>query len=214
MNNKKTRPLKTLKCSRSKTIRPRKLKNSHYVDLLRSTGCELFSFLCLIVLDLEHFKVLGGLVFCLFTLYSHFMVCFIFLCLYYTDPFKIPSMNVTWEFYQNSRQTKKFKKTMKSLNIFWKNLCLQHFSDRLLTLLTFRKDGTLSKWCRNIPHNAETFWTIKELSGQSENFPDILESFHTIWKLSRHSGNFPDNMESVHKIWKVYIQHLNFLDNQ
>ena len=91
----KTRPPKTLKCSRSKTIRPRKLKSSHHVDLMRLTWCELFSFLCLIVLDLEHFKVLGGLVFCLFTLYSHVMFHFIFLCLYCTDHFKIPSMNFT-----------------------------------------------------------------------------------------------------------------------
>ena len=140
-----------MKCSRSKTIRPIKLKSSHHVDLMRSIWCELFSFVCLIVLylehaeklnishhvdlmratwcelfsflcipvlDFKHFKVLGGLVFCLFTFFSHFMVCFIFLFLYYTDPFKIPSMNFTWEFYQNSRQAKKFKITMKSINIF------------------------------------------------------------------------------------------------
>ena len=106
-----------MKSSRSKTIRPRKLKNSHHIDLMRSTWCQLLS---LIVLNLEHFKVLGNLIFCLFTLCSHFMVCFIFLCLYYTYPFKIPSMNVTWEFYQNSRQTKKFKKTMKRFNNFLK----------------------------------------------------------------------------------------------
>ena len=120
VNNKKTRPPKTLKCSRSKTIRPRKLKSSHHVDIMRSTWCEMFSFLCLFVLDLQHFKVLGCLVFCLFTLYSQFMVWFIFLCLYYDDSFKIPSMNVTWEFYQSSSQTKKFKKTMKSSNNFLK----------------------------------------------------------------------------------------------
>ena len=179
-SGKKTRLSKTLKCSRSKTIRPIKLKRSPHVDLLRSTWCELFSFLCLIVLDLEHAKklkaekfqscwsyeinmmwtfqlfmpncfgfrafiILGGLVFCLFTLYSHFMVCFIFLCPYYTDPFKIPSMNVTWEFYQNSRQTKKFKISMKSFNNFLKQSMLTTLSDGLLTLLTFRMDNTLSK---------------------------------------------------------------------
>ena len=116
--HKKIRSPKTLKCFRSKTIRPRKLNSSLHVDLMRSTWRELFSFLCLIVFDLEHFKVLGDLVSCLFTLYSHLIVCFIFLCLYYTDLFKIPSMNVTWKFYQNSRQTHKFKKSMKSLNSF------------------------------------------------------------------------------------------------
>ena len=64
---------------RDRSIRPRKLKSSHHVDLMRSTWCELFSFLCLNVL--EYFKILGSLVFCLFTLYSHCMVCFIFPCL-------------------------------------------------------------------------------------------------------------------------------------
>ena len=52
-----------MKCSKSKTIRHSKLKNSHHVDLIISTSCQLFSFLDLNVLDLEHFKVLSGLVF-------------------------------------------------------------------------------------------------------------------------------------------------------
>ena len=131
VNKQETRSPKILKCSRSKTIRPIKMKISHHVDLMRSTCCELFSFLCLIVLDLEHAEKLKATKFtscwyyeinmmwtcqlfmpnrfgirafqsfgqphfvCLFTLNSHFMVCFIFLCLYYTDPFKIPSMNIT-----------------------------------------------------------------------------------------------------------------------
>ena len=60
---KKTRPSKTLKCSRSKTSRPKNLNSLHHVDVMRSTWCELFSFLCLIVLDLEHVKVLGDLIF-------------------------------------------------------------------------------------------------------------------------------------------------------
>ena len=72
MNKQKTRPPKTLKCSKSKTIRHRKLKSSHLVDLIRSTWCELFSFLGLIVLDLEHFKVLGGLVFFVQPLYFNY----------------------------------------------------------------------------------------------------------------------------------------------
>ena len=137
-----------------------------------------------------------GPVFCLFTFYSNFMVCFIFLCLYYTDPFKIHSMKNTWKLF------------------FWNNPCLHHFSKCLSTLLTCCKDKTLSKWYRNNPHSAETFWTIKELSRHSDNIPDILESFHTIGKLSRHSGNFPDNMESVHTIFKAYRQPIKFLDNQ
>ena len=53
-----------MKCSKSKTIRHIKLKSSHHVYLITSTWCELLSCLGLIVLDLEHFKVLGGLVFC------------------------------------------------------------------------------------------------------------------------------------------------------
>ena len=183
------------------------------LDLLRSTWCELFRFQCLIVLDLEHFKVLGGLVFGLFTIYSHFMVCFVFLFFYYTDPFKIPLMNVTWEFYQNFRQTKKFKKTMKSLNNFWKqSMCTTLFwlSLNSLSLLEgwdiFTMIQKLPTQCRNFLENKGTLRTIWK-------FPDILESFQTIWKLSRHSGNFPDNMEIVHQIWKVYRQPVNFLDN-
>ena len=39
----------------------------------KSTWCELFSFLLLIVLDLENFIVLGRLVFCLLTLYISIM---------------------------------------------------------------------------------------------------------------------------------------------
>ena len=58
--------------SKFKTFRHRKLKSSHHVDLIRSTWCELFSFLGLIVLDLKHFKILGGLVF-LFTLYISYI---------------------------------------------------------------------------------------------------------------------------------------------
>ena len=64
--NKKTRSPNPLKCSKSKTIRHRKLKNS------RSTWCEFFIFLGLIVFDLEDFQVLGGLVF-LFTIYISIM---------------------------------------------------------------------------------------------------------------------------------------------
>ena len=63
MKKQKPRLLKTLKCSKSKTIRHRKIKSSHHVELITSTWCELSSFLGLIVLNLEHFKVLGGLVF-------------------------------------------------------------------------------------------------------------------------------------------------------
>ena len=196
-------PPKTWKCSRSKKSRPRQLK----------TWCELFSFLYLIVLYLNNFKVLGGLDFCLFTLYSHIMVFFIFLCLNYTDPFKIPSMNVTWKFYQNSRQTKKVNKTIKSLNYIWKQSMFTTVFWLSLNSLHL-PEGQDIKWYRKLQHNAETFWKIKEQFGQSENFPDILESFQKIWKLSRHSGNFLDNMESVSKIWKVYRQPKNCLDQQ
>ena len=89
---------------------------------LESWKVHIMLMLWLIVLDLEHFKVLGGLVFCLFTLYSHFMVFFIFLCLYYTNPCKTLSMNVTWEFNQNSRQTKedneKFKLFLETIHVY------------------------------------------------------------------------------------------------
>ena len=64
MKKQKPRLPKTLKCSKSKKIKHRKLKSSHHVDLIMSTWCEVFSCLGLIVLNLEHFKVSGGLVFC------------------------------------------------------------------------------------------------------------------------------------------------------
>ena len=90
MNKQKTRPSKTLKCSQSKTIRHRMLKSSHHVDLIRSTWCELLSFLGLIVLNLEHFKVLRGLVLYLFTLYISIMhlSCKSYLCTIYVAKFE------------------------------------------------------------------------------------------------------------------------------
>ena len=69
MKKKKTRPPKTLKCSRSKTIRPRKLKSSHHVDLIRSIWWEFFSFLGLL-------KVLGGPFFFLHPLYFNYAPLF------------------------------------------------------------------------------------------------------------------------------------------
>ena len=74
MNKQKKRPPKTWKCSKSKTIRHRELKSSHHVDLIRSTWCDLFSFLGLIFLDLVHFKVLDDL----------FLVCSPFVFQLYT----------------------------------------------------------------------------------------------------------------------------------
>ena len=203
-----------MKCSRYKTSRPRKLKSSHGVDLMRSTWCELFSLLCLIVLDLEHLNVLGGLVFVcsplIHTLWSA-LYFFVYTTLTLLKSLKWMSLG---NFTKIQGKPKSLRRQWKVWIIYGNHPCLQHFSDCLLTLLTCRKDWTLFKWYINIPHIDEIFWKIKELSGQSENFPDILESFHTIWKLSRHSGNFPDNMESVHTIRKVYRQPVNFLDNQ
>ena len=84
---KKKRPPVTFKCSKSKTIMHGKMKSSHHIDLKRSTWCKLFSFLGIIALDLDHFKVLG-IFFVLFThyisiccknLFTHFIVA-IFVC--------------------------------------------------------------------------------------------------------------------------------------
>ena len=172
-----------MKCSRSKTIRPIKLKGPHHVYLMRSTWCEFFSFLCLIVLDLKHFKVLGCLVFCLFTLYSPFMVSPIFLCLYYTDPFKIPSMNVPWEFYQNSRQAQKFKKEIKSLNNFWKQ--------SMFTTLLWLSLNSL-----NLQERFWIVWKVLVLSGNFLENIEGLESFQIFWKVTKLSGKFPN-------VWKI-----------
>ena len=127
------------------------------------------------------FKILGNLAFSLFTLYSNFMICFIFLCLYYTGPFKIPSINVTWEFYQNSRQTKMFKKTMKSLNIFWKqSICTTFFWLSLNSL--------------NLTEGQDTLKLIQKHRTQWRNLLENLPTVWTIWKFSRHSGKFPHNL--------------------
>ena len=157
---------------------------------MRSTWWELFSFLCLIVFDLEHFKVLGRLIFCFSTLYSHFIVCFIFLCLYYTDPFKIPSMNITWEFYPNSRQSKKFKKTVKSLNDFWEQ--------SMFTTLFWLSPNSL-----NLPEGRDTFQMIQKHPRQCNTFLK-KRTVWIIWKLSRHSGKFPYNLETIKTLWELY----------
>ena len=52
-----------LKCSKSKMCRPKKLKLCQHAYLIRWTWWQCFSFLGLQVLDWEHFKVSGGLVF-------------------------------------------------------------------------------------------------------------------------------------------------------
>ena len=67
---KKTRPPKSLKGSKSNMIRARKLKHSQPVYHIKKTDCKLFSFLAQSVSDLKHFKDLDGL-FLLDTLYIY-----------------------------------------------------------------------------------------------------------------------------------------------
>ena len=126
--------------------------------------------------------------------FSHFIFSFIFLCLYYTDPFKIPSIIVTWEFYQISRQTKKFKKTMKSLKNFWK----QSMFSKLfwLSLNSFN----LMEW-------RDTFQMIQKHPTQCRIFLKNKGTVRTIWKFCSQSGNFQDTLGTFQTIW-------NFLDNQ
>ena len=145
-------------------------------------------------MDLEHFKVLGALVFCLFTLYSHVMFRFIFLCLYYTDPFKIPSMNVTWEFYQNSRHTKKFNKTIKGVNNFWKQ--------SMYTTLFWLSLNSL-----HLPEGRDIFQMIQKHPTQCRDFLENKGTVQTIWKFSRHSGKFPQNLETVKTLWELSRQY-------
>ena len=79
--HKKTRQLKSLKCSKSKTIRTMKLKFSQPVYLMRQTGCARFSSLALSIVDLEHFKDLGGLIF-LWTPFSFPKIIVLIPCLH------------------------------------------------------------------------------------------------------------------------------------
>ena len=176
MNNKKTRPPKTLKCSRSKTIRPRKLKSSHHVDLMRSAWYELFSVLCLIVLDLEHFKVLGSLVFLKLSRRPG----------KFSD--NLESFRTIWKHF---RQSDNFPDNLESFHTIWKvyrqpgnfidhqKLSRQSgkFTDNHET---FNKSG-------KFPVNLESFQTIWIFSRQygkfrkSRNCTDNLETFQTIW---------------------------------
>ena len=129
---------------------------------------KLTYFLCLIILNSKHFKVLGGLVFCMFIIYSDFMVCFIFLCPYFTDPFKIASMNVVWEILPKFQAIKQFKKKMKSLNYFGKQ--------SMFTTLFL-----LSLNSRNLLEGRDTFQLIqKKHATQCRNFLEHKETFRTL----------------------------------
>ena len=59
--SKKTGPPKSAKCSNSKMLRARKLKRSQPVYLVRKEVVNVFSFLALRILELEHFEDLYGL---------------------------------------------------------------------------------------------------------------------------------------------------------
>ena len=136
----KTMPPKILKCSRSKTIRPRKLKlaSCWFYEINMLWTFKLSMPICF---GLREFQSFGGLVFCLFPLYSHFMVC-----------------------------------------------------------------GSLSKWYRNIPYNAETSW-------KKGNCPDNLKIFQTFWKVFTQYGNFQDTLGTFQTVGKVYIKFIRFTDN-
>ena len=148
------------------------------------------TFYAQLLLDLEHFKVLGNLVVCLFTVYSYFMICFIFICISYTDPFKIPSMIVTWEILpksqanqKNYEDNEKFKLVLESIhvyNTFWLSLTS-------LNLLEER--DTFQMIQKNIQQIAETFCRKK------------------VWKVSRHSGKFPHNLDTFKTMWELSRQY-------
>ena len=134
---------------------------------MRSTWCELFSFLCIIVLDSKHFKV-----FCLFTIYSQFMVCFIFLYFYTTltllkslipYPLSLNSLNLP-EGRDNFQMIQKHPTQ-------WKNF--------------------LKK--RNCPDNLKIFPTFWKVSTKSGNFQINMKILHKIWKVYRQPVNFLDN---------------------
>ena len=133
--------------------------------------------------------------FSLFSLYSHFIVCFIFICLYYTDHFKIPSMNVSWEFYQNSRQTKKFKKTIKSFINFWKQSIFTTLFWSFLNYLNLLEGRDTFQMIQKHPTQCGNFLKIKEPSGKSENV-------QTFWIVSTQCKNFQDILGTSQTIGK------------
>ena len=153
----------TLKCSWIQIITPRKLKKftqcwSYEINMIWT--CRLFMPNCF---DLEHFKVLGILFFCLFTLYSHYGLLYISLSILHW-PFK----NLIKEYHLGI-----LPKFQANQTVFGNSPCLRHFSDCLLILFTIH--------------------TIWKLSWHSGNFPDNMESVHKIRKIYRQPRNFLDN---------------------
>ena len=125
------------------------------------------------------------------------MVCFIFLCPYFNDPFKIASMNVVWEILPKFQAIKKFKKTIKSLNYFGKQ--------SMFTTLFL-----LSLNSCNLLEGRDTFQLIQQQkmhATQCRNFLEHKETFRTLKKISRHSGKFPHNMETLKTIWELSRQY-------
>ena len=91
--------------------------------------------------------------------------------------------------YQNSRQTKKFKKTVKSLNNFWKQ--------SMFTTLFWLSINSL-----NLPKRRDTFQMIQKHPTQCRNFLENTGSVLTICKFSTHSWNFPHNLETFKTLWE------------
>ena len=185
---KNTRLPKTLKWSEYKTIRNRKRKSSNHGDLKRSTWCELFSFLCLLVLDLQHFKVLGSLVFlfthyisirplCRKNLFAHF-----FVAKFDCTPFCRPE-----SFARKSLLSGKF-------SIFLP----------LAETEIHRERGSIAPW--KVFARPESFCTehtfvyyILKLFGKSLK---NLESFWIVWKVFRLYWTFLNCLKSFYFVWK------------
>ena len=86
------------------------------------------------------------------------------------------------------------KKTMKSLNYFWKQSMFTTLSWLSLTSL-------------NLPEGRDTFQMIQKHPTQCRNFLENKGTVRTIWKFSRHSGKFPHNLETFKTLWELSRQY-------
>ena len=173
-----------MKCSRSKTVRPRKLKSSHHVDVMRTFHLSMPRF----GIRTNHI-IVHTLWFALYF--------FVYTTLTLLKSLQWMSLGILSKFQANQ----KVKKTMKSLNNVWNQSM-------------FTKLFWLSLNSPNLPEGHDTFQMIQKHPAQTTwkvfrqpcKFPDNLKIFQTIWQLSRQSWKFSHNLESLQTTWKLYKQ--------
>ena len=131
---------------------------------------------------------------CVHLLFTHYGLLYISLSILHW-PFKNLFNECNLGIYQNSRQIKNFKKTMKRLNNFWKQ--------SMFTTLFWLSLNSL-----NLSEGWDTSQMIQKYPTQCRNFlenkgPDNLKVFQTFLKVSTQSRNFKDNPGTFQTLWKI-----------